>query len=115
MNKKFKFGLILFILFIFIGCATTSNLTDTGIRGLLAAKNEVAAMAENYETIYQSASLTAQFNWKNEIDPLFLQVEDIFVEWQQLIDLGQDTTPTYKKYLMLRNLILTNLVEIKKG
>lgn len=103
---------MLVITAIIISCAT---FTDTGIRGYLAAKDEIANIAEQYEVVYQSASQVAKDKWKKEIDPLFLDIEKIMMEWEALLKLGQNTASTQQKYILIKKAILTYLVEIKKG
>lgn len=130
MNMKYiKLFFIVFIIFtcaigtisLFNGCKTIQSNTnlkeiqDTGIRGLLAAKNEIAALANQYDAIYQKASDKAKEKWKKEIDPYFLEADEIFNEWLILINTGQDTSDVYSKYIMIRKILLTAIIEIEEG
>lgn len=130
MNMKYiKLFFIVFIIFtcaigtisLFNGCKTIQSNTnlkeiqDTGIRGLLAAKNEISALANQYDAIYQKASDKAKEKWEKEIDPYFLEADEIFNEWLILINTGQDTSNVYSKYVTIRKLLLTMIVEIEKG
>lgn len=130
MNMKYvKLFLIVFVIFtcaigtisIFNGCKTMQSnqnlkeIQDTGIRGLLAAKNEIAALANQYDAIYQRSSDKAKEKWKKEIDPYFLEADEIFNEWLILINTGQDTSDVYSKYIMIRKILLTAIIEIEEG
>lgn len=109
--KNKVFFIILFTS-IFLGCAT---LQYNGMRGYLVAKNEIAAMAEDYEISYQNASDVAKEKWKKDIDPLFMEAEELFLEWEYLLNLNKDTNTMQKKYILIRKAILKYLVEIKEG
>ncbi|MFB5622877.1 MAG: hypothetical protein ACE5RH_02685 [Nitrosarchaeum sp.] len=104
-----------FLIIMLCSCAMLGLQQDPGMKGLLYAKSEIASLAEQYEVSYQNASLIAQLNWKDRIDPLFLQANDILQEWEYYLNLGKDTTSIKDKYITIRNVILKSLVEIEKG
>jgi hypothetical protein len=85
------------------------------MKGLLYAKSEITSLAEQYETIYQGASLTAQLNWQNKIDPLFIQAEKILNQWDYYLKIGKDPNITIDEYIMIKNEIIKILFEIKEG
>lgn len=107
----------LFILFIFMiySCASLGLSQDPGMKGLLYAKSEIASLAEQYEISYRNASPLAQLNWRNSIDPLFIQAQETIEEWEYYLKLDKDITLTKERYVLIRNAILKALVEIEKG
>lgn len=108
--------ILFFILSVMVcSCAMLGLQQDPGMKGYLYAKSEIASLAEEYTVAYQNASPIAQLNWKGNIDPLFIEAEQVLNEWEYLLKLGSDTTTVKDHYVVIRNAILKALVEIKEG
>lgn len=106
---------IILIIFIFCSCSYMQGVRDAGMKGLLIAKSELASLAEDYEMAYQNASPIAQLSWRDKVDPLFIQADEIIQEWEFALKYGNDTATQQEKYMEIKKLIIRFLVEIEKG
>lgn len=109
---KVKFVLTLFAILFIISCA---YLKDAGWKGYVAATDELATLAESYQSSYEMASPEAQIKWKRDIDPLFIEADKILNDWKFALQMGSDPTQVQKSFLAIRMLILKSLIEVEKG
>jgi len=114
--KESKFINIAFLSLIIFGifCLGCAHFQDYGWKGYVAATDELASLAEQYEFSYQNASKAMQAKWKADIDPLFVQADNVLKEWKAMLELNINPENSQQTYFALRKLILKYLIEIKE-
>ena len=89
-----------------IGCAST----DT-YRSYVIADKELTAIAEQYDTWYQIADDEQRAEWKERVDPLFIEADKIMDDWQLLLLAGENTDDIMLAMNRIKARIMAELVK----
>jgi hypothetical protein len=97
---------VFMLLALVFGCAST----DT-YRSYVIADKELTAIAEQYDTWYQIADSEQQAQWRNDIDPLFIEMDKLMDDWQLLLLAGEDTDDIVLAVNRIKSRILAELMK----
>lgn len=81
-------------------------------KAYMAARKEFALTLEKYNDYYDKASAEQQSRWKENIDPVFKQVDTALKAWKLAIDNNWDPAAQEQKYLDMKSDLLLLLVEV---
>lgn len=76
------------VMFLF-ACAGQQNIYSTN----MAIEKQVKRLADKYELWYQAAPPEVQGEWKKDIDPVFIRIDELLDVYHDLVaeDLGTET------------------------
>jgi isopenicillin N synthase-like dioxygenase len=108
-----RLSILILALMVLVGCSAFQG--DNGWRGYVAATEELANLAETYQSAYELASPVAQAKWKRDVDPLFIKADDALKAWRLALDMAANPASAQETFIYMRALILKALIEVQEG
>jgi len=108
-NTFFIGGILISILVvILVACATTG---PSAYKAYMTMENEFTTLATQYEIWYESANLETKERLKNTVDPLFIEVDRLLDDYNNIVLSGGDSADVI---LQLKNIKTRILIELAR-
>jgi hypothetical protein len=114
--RKFLPIILVFLFAFVVSCPGFVGLEDSKLlkdkKTYMVAQKEIAQALEKYNDYFAKADEATKAKWKEEVEPLFLEVHKALRLWKEMITSGEDPTTQEEQYLKAKSRLFNLLLSV---